>query len=148
MLVVLTPNQLWDFFICRRWLHGSNWSSWKSDLSRHIERVPRQFRALHQRRSGVNFIIILRSAFAHADPKSVKRHWWLDCLIALLGSARVKAVHKHVGEIDLRAADTSRLPFTTTISPLMFPLTNYIRTLANPGSRTLFRSEEGKDSSR
>jgi len=32
-----------------------------------------------------------------------KRHWWLDCLFALLGSAHVKALHKHVGEIDPRS---------------------------------------------
>jgi len=34
------------------------------------------------------------------DPKSTKRHWQLDCLFALLGSMCVKAVCKHVGEID------------------------------------------------
>ncbi len=31
-------------------------------------------------------------------PQSAKRHWWLDCLFALLVS--LKAGRKHVGEID------------------------------------------------
>jgi len=42
----------------------------------------------------VKFINILQSAFLHADPQSAKRHWYLDCLFALLGSGLVKAVHK------------------------------------------------------
>ena len=29
-------------------------------------------------------------------------YWWLDCLIALLGLAGIKAVIKHIGEIDPR----------------------------------------------
>jgi len=49
---------------------------------------------------GVNYTNIFRAAFACADPKRAKRHWWLDCHYALLGSAFVKAAHKHVGEID------------------------------------------------
>ncbi len=51
----------------------------------------------------VNFTSILRAAFAHTDPKRAKGHWWLDCLFVLLVSSSVKAVHKHVGEIDPRA---------------------------------------------
>jgi len=39
----------------------------------------------------------------HKDPESTKRHWWLDCLFTLLGSSRVKALSKHVGEIDPRS---------------------------------------------
>ncbi len=35
-------------------------------------------------------------------PKSAIRYWWLDCLFALLGSVCIKAVSKHVGEIDHR----------------------------------------------
>jgi len=49
---------------------------------------------------GVNFTNILRAAFALKDPKSTKRHWWLDCHFALLGSLPVKAFRKHVGEIE------------------------------------------------
>ncbi len=50
---------------------------------------------------GVNYINVLRAAFACTDPKRAKRHWWLDCHYAvILGSAFVKAAHKHVGEID------------------------------------------------
>ncbi len=49
---------------------------------------------------GADFTNILQAAFMHGDPKSAKRHWWLDCLFALLGSECVKASCKHVGEID------------------------------------------------
>ncbi len=35
--------------------------------------------------SGVNFTNFIPAAFAQADPKSGKRHWWLDCLFVLLG---------------------------------------------------------------
>jgi len=51
---------------------------------------------------GVNFINILCSAFRSADPKSTKRYWQLDWIFTLLGSLHVKALHKHVGEIDPR----------------------------------------------
>ncbi len=40
------------------------------------------------------------ATFTNTDSKSAKRHWWLDCLFALLGSGHVKAALKHVGEID------------------------------------------------
>jgi hypothetical protein len=40
-----------------------------------------------------------------ADPKSAKRHCLLDCLFVLLGSARVKDLSKHVGEINPRCLD-------------------------------------------
>jgi len=33
----------------------------------------------------------LWAAFANADPKSAKKHWWLDFLFALLWSACIKA---------------------------------------------------------
>ncbi len=33
-------------------------------------------------------------------PKARKRHWWLDWIFTPLGSAQVKALSKHVGEID------------------------------------------------
>ena len=45
----------------------------------------------------------LRAAFTHAQSKKVDRlffDWYLDCLFALSGPARVKAARKHVGEID------------------------------------------------
>jgi len=32
---------------------------------------------------------------------NAKRHWWLDCLLTLLGSVHVNAAPKLVGEIDL-----------------------------------------------
>ncbi len=41
---------------------------------------------------GVNFINILRAAFGHVDPKSVKRYWGFDWILTLSGSTCVKAV--------------------------------------------------------
>ncbi len=43
---------------------------------------------------GVNFINVLRTAFTHADPNSVKRYWQLNWNFTLWGSACVKAVHE------------------------------------------------------
>ncbi len=40
-------------------------------------------------------------------PKRWKRHIWLDFLFALLGSGHEKASSKHVGEIDISAAENS-----------------------------------------
>jgi len=51
-------------------------------------------------RQGADFINILRAALMHTDSKSTKRYWQLDWIFMLLGSACVKAAHKHVGEID------------------------------------------------
>jgi len=36
--------------------------------------------------TGINFTNVLRASIACAHSKSAKRHWWLDCLSALLGS--------------------------------------------------------------
>ncbi len=49
---------------------------------------------------GVNFINILYAAFAHSDPKRVKRYWGLDWVLMLWGATGVKAAHKYVDEID------------------------------------------------
>jgi hypothetical protein len=49
---------------------------------------------------GVDFTNVLGAAFTKEDPINAKRHWWLDCLFALLGSSQLQAAHKHVGEID------------------------------------------------
>jgi len=48
---------------------------------------------------GLNFTNVLLKFFSHSDPKSTKRHWSLNCLFAILGSACLKAVLKHDGEI-------------------------------------------------
>jgi len=40
------------------------------------------------------------SSFYACRSQRCKKHWWLDCLFALLGSVGIKAAHKHVGEID------------------------------------------------
>jgi len=42
----------------------------------------------------------LRKTSMGADPKSAKKTNGLPVFFALLGSARVKALHKHVGGID------------------------------------------------
>ena len=52
---------------------------------------------------GVNFTNILRAAFTLADPKSAKRQVMLRSFFALLGSASIKAAHKHDDEIDPRS---------------------------------------------
>ena len=49
---------------------------------------------------GVNFPNILGSAFMLADLKNTKKTFKLSSFFALLGSLRVKAMHKHVDEID------------------------------------------------
>ncbi len=53
-------------------------------------------------RSGVNFINVLRTAFALVDPKSVKRYWRLDWTFTLLGATGAKAVRRNVDEIEPR----------------------------------------------
>jgi len=59
---------------------------------------------------GVNFINVLRAAFAPVDPKSVKRHWQLDWILMLLGATGVKAVRKYVGETEPSSRQTSVSP--------------------------------------
>jgi len=44
--------------------------------------------------SSVNFINILRAAFAHIGPKSIKRYWGFDWILTFSGSTCVKAVHR------------------------------------------------------
>ncbi len=42
---------------------------------------------------GVDFINVLRTAFTLIDPKSVKRCWWLDWVLTLLGSLRAQKLY-------------------------------------------------------
>jgi len=44
-------------------------------------------------RAGVNFNNILWAAFTHEDPKSIKRHWWLDSLFCTFGICFHKSMH-------------------------------------------------------
>ena len=46
----------------------------------------------------VNFTNILQAAFTRTDPKSAKKDSQVTQLFVLLGSALVKAAHKHVGK--------------------------------------------------
>ncbi len=48
---------------------------------------------------GVNFTNILQTAFAYKSSQKHKKTDGLTVFFALLGSALVKAAHKHVGEI-------------------------------------------------
>ncbi len=47
-----------------------------------------------ERRTGVNFINVLRTAFALVDPKSVRTQSSRQYLFTLLGSTSVKAVRR------------------------------------------------------
>ncbi len=47
----------------------------------------------------VNFINVLQAAFKLAGPKSAKKTVKSRSFFALLGSAGVKAAHKHIDEI-------------------------------------------------
>jgi len=66
--------------------------------------------------SGVNFTNVLLAAFTHVDPKPTDTVE-LDSLLMLLGSACVKAAHKHVGEIKPRElfTDLSTLNLLTVV---------------------------------
>ncbi len=64
-------------------------------------------------KTGVDFTSVSRAAFVLADPKSTKRHRWLDCLFALLVSLHVKAYCKYVGEIDPRTGPKQELNSAT-----------------------------------
>jgi hypothetical protein len=60
--------------------------------------------------TGVNFTNILPAAFALADPKSTKWHWWLDCLFLLLGSLFVKADRKMLVKFTIGRTSTLENP--------------------------------------
>jgi len=48
----------------------------------------------------VNFANILRTAFTHVDPKSVKRYWQVDLVLTFWGAMGAKTSRKYVDEID------------------------------------------------
>ncbi len=72
----------------------------------------------------VDFTNILHAVFTRADPKRAKRHWWLDFLLTLLGSSRVKASRKQYlqfhydwgpqkGQVDVTEQRVERIPWST-----------------------------------
>jgi len=65
------------------------------------------------------------SNFHTTNPKSAKRHQWLDCLFALLGSACVKTACKHVGDID---PNSTNLLFLHKHNIFNFSILFYINT--------------------
>jgi len=68
--------------------------------------------------SGSNSPSFYEQLFKCTDPKRAKRHWQLDCLSALFGSAHVKAACKHVCEIDpIRCFPLSPCIAERSISP-------------------------------
>ncbi len=71
---------------------------WPVSRTRQVKTL----RNVQERRLGVNFIKISCKAFTCPNAKSAKRYWQLDWFFTLLVSALIKAVHKHVGEIDPR----------------------------------------------
>ena len=77
----------------------SLWSTfWESSQLEKVDLV----RSYHYHHGSISSTC-LRAAFTKAHSKTVDRLFydgWLDCLFALLGSACVKAAHKHVDEID------------------------------------------------
>jgi len=72
-------------------------------------------------KAGVNFINILHKAFNQVDPKSVKIQSICQHLLALLGSAGIKAARKHVGEIDPSFPSEDRGKIYKAIQLLFWP---------------------------
>ena len=68
---------------------------WHKNIGKNVVR-----KMLMKLTPGVNVISILQAAFMLIGPKSAKQHCWLDCLFKNLGSARIKAKCKSVGEIE------------------------------------------------
>ena len=54
---------------------------------------------------GVNFINVLRAAFAHTDPESAKNTVKLSIFFVLMGSAIVKTVNKTLVKLKPEAVD-------------------------------------------
>jgi len=50
--------------------------------------------------AGLNFINVLCTAFTLVDPKSVKRHWWLNCIFYAFWIYERKSCTQNVDEID------------------------------------------------
>jgi len=64
--------------------------------------------------TGLNFINVLHAAFTLADPKSVKRYWWLNWIFfTLLGSTSVKAAHKTLVKLTLGRPSQTLVTFLT-----------------------------------
>jgi len=51
---------------------------------------------------GLNFINILRTTFAHAYPKNVKRYWQIDWILLLLGATGVKVIRNMLVKLSPR----------------------------------------------
>jgi len=59
--------------------------------------------------SGLNFINVLRTAFTLVDPKSVKRHWWLNCILYAFGIYEHKTVCRTLMKL---TPDVVNVPWT------------------------------------
>ncbi len=52
---------------------------------------------------GLNIINVLHTAFTLVDPKSVKRHWWLNCIFYAFGIYECKSCTSNINDIDTRS---------------------------------------------
>ncbi len=68
------------------WTHKFNW--YDVNIAKHIWILNEIIEPW------VNFINILCATFSRPDPKSAKRYWQLDWILAFLGSVCVKAARK------------------------------------------------------
>jgi len=64
---------------------------WDLCTQKALALAPKMLAKLTQ---GDNFINVLWAAFAHVDPKSIKRYWGFDWILTLSGSTHVKAVRR------------------------------------------------------
>jgi hypothetical protein len=88
---------------------------------------------LRQITPGVNFITVLRAAFAPLDPKSIKRYWQLDWILMLLRATGAKAGRKtmmkltadQVGIVERHNWRYSQVSISSTLKAQIF-LTNVV----------------------
>jgi len=50
----------------------------------------------------LNFINVLHTAFMSAEPKSVNRYWWLNCIFYAFGIYEHKSCSQNIDEINTR----------------------------------------------
>ncbi len=53
-------------------------------------------------RPRINFINVLSTTYTPADPKRVKRHWWLNSIFTLSGCTSIKAVRRMLMKLSPR----------------------------------------------
>jgi len=91
---------------------------------------------------GVNFINVLRAAFAHVDPKSVKRYWGFDWILTLLGSTHVKAVRRTLMKLSPGNISTFNAKFN---ADSFYKWTEISFTSGLPSTRSILNSLQKKE---